>query len=304
MRLNKVVFFWIFFVVKTSFSQIDVGRCYQELKKDFCYRVVQISQNYLLHSANNENTIYLVNKNNVKVFSSLNYGIITAALDEKEKKLAIAYYDKSIIVYDVETESVVWKKNYNTKVNVLTFNKGNLYFGLDSGQVFEHSFSLNQTKLITQHQSIVRGLVMQDERLLSVSHEGMLKINNLKRKVKEEQSVQFREVLTAITISPDKQKIIIGDLLGYIHVLNSQYRLEKKVKIHENLITKLDFKDNDNLYSSSFDKKLISTNLKINKSEILFKAKDYIMTFDYYDDKIIFTSREGVIKYYNLKCVD
>jgi WD40 repeat protein len=304
MRLNKVAFFWIFFVVKTSFSQIDIGRCYQELKEDFCYRVVQISQNYLLQSANNENTIYLVNKNNVKVFSSLNYGIIAAALDKKEKKLAIAYYDNSIIVYDIQTEAVLWKNNYNTKVNVLTFNKGNLYLGLDNGEVFEHSFSSNQTKLINKHQSIVRGLVVQDGRLLSISHEGMLKINNLKSKVKEEQSIQFSGVLTTIAISPDKQKVIIGDLLGYIYVLNSEYRLEGKVKIHKSLITKLDFKDNDNFYSSSFDKNLMSTSLEMNKSEILFKAKDYIMTFDYYDDKIIFASREGVIKYYNLKCAN
>lgn len=289
-------------IATNCFSQIDVNRCFQEAREDFCPRTVQFSKNFLLTNSNNENTIYLINKNNIKIFSTLNYGVVNAAIDSDENRIAISYYDNSINIYDIESTTLIKKILCDSKANTMIFEKETLIYGLDSGLVAEYNFETKKSKEIINHNSIVRGLLVKDNKLLSITQNGILEINNIDFNYRREKQISFDNILTEIVISPNMELISVGTFHGEIYVLNKEFKVEKKLHPHKSIITKLDFVDNDNILSSSFDKTLISTNLKTSESKILYKAKDYIMTFDYYNDKIIFASRNGITKYYNLKC--
>lgn len=300
MKLNNILLFFFIVITINCYSQIDVNRCSQEIKEDFSPRIFQFSNNFLLTNSNNENTIYLINKNNVKIFSALNYGVVKAIIDSDEKRIAISYYDKSIDIYDIESTMLISRITLNSKANAMILDKDTLFYGLDSGIVGEYNLETQKSKEITNHNSIVRGLIVKSNKLISISQKGVLEINDLDYKKK--QQISLNSILTEIAISPNNELITIGTLKGEIYILNNNYKIEKKLHPHKNIITKLDFIDDDNVLSSSFDKTLISSNLKTDISKVLYEAKDYIMAFDYHNDKIIFGSRNGITKYYNLKC--
>ena len=302
MRFSKTVL--LIMIATNCFSQIDVNRCFQEVREDFSPRTLQFSENYLLKNSNNENTIYLISKNNLKIFSTLNYGVVNAVIDSDEERIAISYYDKSINIYDIESTTLIKKIVCDSKANTMIFEKETLIYGLDSGLIIEYNFGTKKNKEITSHNSIVRGLLVKDNKLLSISQNGILEINNIALNYKKENQISIDRVLTAIAISPNKQLITIGTLQGDIYVLNKDFKVEKKLHPHKSIITKLDFIDNDNVLSSSFDKTLVSTSLITDASKTLYNTKDYIMTFDYKDDKIIFSCRDGLTRYYNFKCTD
>ncbi|WP_027138120.1 WD40 repeat domain-containing protein [Gaetbulibacter saemankumensis] len=301
MRLNKIILFFFIVITTNCFSQVDVNRCFQEIKEDFSPRIFQFSNNYLLTNSNNENTIYLINKNKIKIFSTLNYGVVNAVIDSDEKRIAISYYDNNINIYDVSSTLLIKKLSFNSKANSLVFVNEALFYGLDDGTVGKYNFKTQKTSNITTHKSIVRGLLINGNNLLSISQDGVLEVNEIHSNNFLKQ-IFLNSVLTTLAISPNEKLISIGTFKGEIYILNENYQIEKKLHPHRGIITKLDFIDNNNLLSSSFDKTLIKSNLKNNFWEVIYRSNDYITTFDYNQNRIIFGSRNGITKYYNLNC--
>jgi len=303
MRIRTLIISLIVIISFDMYSQIDFNKCKIILNEDFCPKILELTENYSLTNLYNENTIYLIVDKKLKIFSEANYGVVTAVVNEKEDKLAISYFNGVVNIYDIKTSTLIKKINQNSKINSMIFHQNFLYFGMDNGLVKSLNLTTNKEKKIANHQDIIRGLIVKDGSLLSISHNGLLEVNSIDKQKTEKKKFFFNAIFTTIESSPNGDTLALGTFSGDIYILNNDFELSKTLKAHESVITKLVFLNDSVLISSSFDKKLCKTNIETNKKEILYEFQDYIMAFDYSDDKIILSGRNGRVEYHNLKCI-
>ncbi|KAB8152150.1 hypothetical protein EZY14_015570 [Kordia sp. TARA_039_SRF] len=299
MNLHKLLTCFCFFIGCVAYCQIDTSRCSEVLNEDFSPRVFNLLKNKLLSNSSNANTMYLVDKNDLKIFSYNGNGVVTAGIDEQHKRIAISYYVNTIHVYNIQTLDTIKKIDLEAKCSALSLHKDVLVYGLDNGLVKEYDFISKKEKTIATHAGIVRGVqVLNDGTILSISSDGELKMNHPTKKLKH----KFPKVLTAMAVSSSEEMIAIGTFDGSVYLLNRNYETVAELAPHTSVITQIKFRNNQELITSSFDKKLINTDITTKKMTLIHTSKDYIMAFDMSADKLIFSDRSGTVTFYNLKC--
>ncbi|WP_420571271.1 WD40 repeat domain-containing protein [Kordia sp.] len=280
-----------------------MSTCSEALREDFSPRVFSVAKNKLLSNSSNANTLYLQDKqdkNDLKIFSYNGNGVVTATTDTAYKRIAISYYINEIHVYNVQTLDMIKKIELEAKSSVLSLQEDALLYGLDNGLVKAYNFINKKEKTIATHKDIVRGIaVLKDGTILSMSSDGELKITHPTKK--SEQKV-FPKVLSSMAVSPNEKIIAIAAFDGTVYLLNKNYKTVAELAPHTSVITQIKFRNNEELITASFDKKLVNTDITTKKMTVMYTAKDYIMAFDMSTDKLIFSDRSGNVRYYNLKC--
>ena len=302
MRIRALIVSLVVIISFDMYSQIDTNKCKIILNENFCPKVLELTENYTLTNLNNENTIYLIVDKKLKIFSESNYGVLSAVVNEKEDKLAISYFNGVVNIYDIKTSTLIKKINEKSKVNSMVFYHEILYYGMDNGLVKSLNLTTNKEEQLANHKDIIRGLLIKNNSLLSISQNGILEVNSIDKFLTESHRFFFNTIFTTIESSPDCSIIALGTFNGEIYILNNNFELSKTLEVHESIVTKLVFKNDSVLLSSSFDKKLYKTNIETSKKEILYELQDYIMAFDFNDDKIILGGRNGRVEYHNFKC--
>ncbi|MEM6718253.1 MAG: hypothetical protein AAF611_02960 [Bacteroidota bacterium] len=299
-NFNKILLVCCLLVSVTGHTQIDINRCSEEVKEDFSPRVFLFLNQKLLANASNANTLYLSHKQDLKIFSFPGNGIVTAAVDEKEEKIAVSYYNNRINVYDAKTRDTIHQINAAKKSNVMVFKGNQLLYGLDTGEVKSYNFNTKKESSIATHNDIVRGVsVLNDALVLSISSDGVFQANQTNKPVQQK---TFEKQLTSIAISPNQQRIALGTFKGSVYILDRNFNLIQELWPHTSVITKLKFKNNEELISSAFDKKLVNTNIATGGYTSMYTSKDYIMTFDVSAKRLIYSDRSGNVRYYNFNC--
>jgi len=291
-----------FFILLSSFgyAQIDINRCSQEIKEDFSPSIFKFLKKGLLSNSSSQSTIFVRYKENLKIFSPSKNGVITAVTDDTEERIAVSYYDKDIFIYDLNTKDTIAKIKSDFKANALLLQNNTLYFGLDNGYVQQYDLNTHKRETIQQHKGIVRALKLIDgNKLLSIGQDGTLAVNHAKKEITQK---TFKNKLTSIAITPNQETIAVGTVDGTIYLLNKQYQIKEVFHPHSSIITGLKFTDNTNLYSSSFDKKLIRSEITTKNITVMHTSKDYIMSFDVNNERLIYGDRSGNVRFFNLKC--
>ncbi len=286
-------------------AQIDLNQCIVKTNEKLNPRVLNFYGNDLLLHANNENTLYYIRKNEKYIFSSINGGVITATVNYNKLILAIASYNASINFYSLfESEKIIHTFKLESIVtSEMVFQKDNLIVGLKNGNIITCDLRTQKIKIINKHNGIVSDLRIINNHLISISNDGTLKIskkNNEQYRLTKE--INLKRTLTKIAISPNGQKIAVGCFDGSIIILDENYNTKTILQPHSSIITKLKFKTNTSLISSSFDKKIAQTDINSKETKTLYESNDYISTFDFTKNKFIYSSRKGYIFYKNLLC--
>jgi len=296
--------FFAFFLTLTMYSQMNMAKCKVTIHENFNPKVLNFSDNYLLMSAYNSNTLYLIGGKKTIIYPTKGYGVITAFIDTEEEYVVISNYHKTVDIHTMNNSSLIKSIPLNNAIAyAIKMKDERVFCGLNSGEILISSLTKEETKRINAHSGIIRDIVFIDNsRLLSIAHDGFLKVWDIEEDIKMSESIDLGKVLTKMTISPDQSKIAIACFDGSVIILDENFNKIKELKPNKSVITQIKFKDNQTFISSSFDNRIVSTNIKDEKYIELYKSEDYITNFDMTYNRFIFSDRTGKIEYYYTDC--
>lgn len=303
MKKHSILFI-VYIITNNVFAQFNFDKCSLRIKENFSTRVLSLSNNYLLRHAHNENTLYLTSKNSNKIFSYPNYGVVSACIDNQETYLGITNYNKSIEIFRINKKKKIKNiSKMNAVAFTLQFYSNRVFCGLSNGEILIDSINTSNIKRVKAHTDIIRDIKIFNDKLISISQDGYLKVWSVDKNMQEVLNINLNNVLTKIAITKDKTRIAVGCFDGTVIILNKEFKIERKIRPNKSIITQLKFKDNNTLITASFDRTIVRTSINELRSEVLHEADDYIINFDFTNDKFVYSTRKGEIFYYNLKCI-
>ncbi|APX98901.1 WD40 repeat domain-containing protein [Lacinutrix venerupis] len=304
---KQTCFIFAFLSIIIAQSQIDLNRCKITQNQSFAVRTLLLTDSLFVQQSYNLSTLY-VSKNDgsgtITILNGSPLGIKLVAVDSTQKYIAIVDYDKSVKIIEHNTKEVVKHfKIENSKITAITWYKNKLILGLEDGSNQIHCLNKEKPILTKTHNAAIIDFKVVNEYLYSIAQDGYLKKIMLNKTLRIEKSLNLEAIPSALAINFKANKIAVGMFNGDLNIINlNTFKVENTLNLHDNIITKVKFFDNQRLVSSSFDKTMKIYNLKKNNKKELVSCKDYIMTFNFNKQKLLYSCRNGTLVYINLDC--
>ncbi len=280
----------IFFGVKDKcFAQsIQIDKVY---KTDFCVRAFSFSNDdYFARLAYNAKTIQLEDlinsQKHVIGLGKENQGIKFLSFHENSNYLAAATYSGTIDLWEITTQTLL--KRYaihQGAVNMVKFipGKKTLISAGNDGLIYLID-SLKHPVVLSQNQDIIRAfdISKNGKLMVSVGNNKQVTVWDLKTRNKKLIPTLFKNILTAISFSNDNTKLLVGDIEGYLYIIDIySLKIQKTLKIHDHIISAIVPFHNNNILTSSYDGYVKKIDLKNQVIDILFYAESYKSQHNY-----------------------
>ncbi len=306
--LTRLTFIYMIFINPALSQGIQQIKKYKEV---FCIRSFAFSRvSYMARLSHNYQTIHIENmlKPNHKIisFGHENGGIKFLTFDNSEKYLAASSHSGIVDVWDINNK--ILYRNYKIHegaVNIVAFVPQTTFLisaGNDGNMFLIDIQNPNaKPKFIGQHQSIIRSIDISENGrfMVSAGHDRKAMLWDINKYFKVKESVVLDNLLSSIRLYKDK--IIVGDMEGYIVIFDSSMQIKRKFRLHQHLISAISVLSNDTFITSSYDGYIKKSNFSGSLVENLYHSKNYnkdhnyIMHLSLSEDKkkIAFSDRIG-----------
>ena len=273
-------------------------------RENFVVRAFGYSKlHYFASLSYNNQTIYTTNllhpQKTVIIFSSDNNGVKTLDFSKDENFLITGNNSGNLEIWDINKrklfKTIKLHKEAVNKVRTLPLGKSSFISAGNDGKIFLVNFQdTKESILLGSHAGIVRDfdISINNNFLVSIGSGDKLILWNLKEG-KKVISINLPSSPSSVKFVSNSNTILVGNTEGDLFLFDEKLRLNKTLKIHDNLITSICALSDDTFVTGSFDgkiKKINLSNLDINE---LYSSKSYIINIAIKNNRLTFSKRNG-----------
>lgn len=316
MKINTAFFFLLLNLISgKNYSQVIKLDLSKVINLNIPSRVASFSNDssFISWQSVNYNELHVFERaevNQISILNSDQLGVKTFDYHPNLSIIAVGNYLPDITIWNINPRNLIYRlEGHTDDVNSVQFDPKGSFLASASHDKTVKIWDYNNQKILFDlkgHDDIVRSIKYNSDgtQLYSAGQDGKVNIWNTKNGILLK-SFQLSGMLLSMVIDKDDERIIIGNDMGMIFIIDKETEKITEFKAHDNVITSLArIPRTDLIFSTGWDKKIKAWD--INSKKVLYDSvahKDYIFSIDVSPDgnQLISTARDNKIKFWNIR---